>query len=201
LLSTIANVLALIGLKDADEKAYGIADIVGDTVENFLKSILGASNYQALTDTWKKASTIYTAAVNVWQLTQDSLYALSEGLEVLGRYNARIGNALKRSGEVLENAYDWMSETIDFHARKAKGIKKVIDGLANAQTVASDLQDITSNFREAQENINEIKAQSDLIKQQLSDRETVEKDGQAIKKNNSQSPAINPSDYFKPSTT
>jgi hypothetical protein len=194
----IGNVLTLICIKDGDGVAKSINDAIGSTIENLIKGLIGSSNYTQLTETWAKANRIYQATTNIWQLTQDSFFAVAEGLEVVGQYNARIGNALKASGEVLENSYNWMSETINFHANRAKGIKAVIDNLQAANTVASDLAEITGEFREASENIAEIKTQVDALKAEVATKEDEKKTAKDAAKAASNSPDINKSDLKKP---
>ena len=83
----------------------------------------------------------------------DSLFGITEGLEQIGKYTGKIGNALKKSGTVLENSYNWMTETFNFSSGKNRKIDRVIQGLQQSNEVASDLESITSEFRSVTENV------------------------------------------------
>lgn len=56
-------------------------------------------------------------------------------MELIGSYTVKIGNALKKSGEVLENAYGWMNPQPKFN--------RVSQTLENLQQGASRIQQVT----------------------------------------------------------
>jgi uncharacterized phage infection (PIP) family protein YhgE len=198
LISILGNSLSVIGIKDADGVASSFSEAIGDGVENIVKGIIGESNYTQLTTQWAKANRIYQSAVNIYQLTTDSMFAVSEGLNTIGEHTGKIGNALKRSGAVLENSYNWFGERFNFRTGKNRAIQRVIDGLETAQSVASDLEDVTSNFREAAENINEIKTQTDALREEIQGKTEVKTTTETTGKTNSQGTNIARSDLVKP---
>ena len=57
------------------------------------------------------------------------------GLELVGSYTGKIGNALKKGGEVLENAYGWMNPQPKFN--------RITETLQNLQQGASTIQQVT----------------------------------------------------------
>jgi hypothetical protein len=198
LVQTLANSLAIIGIKDGDEVAQSFSNVIGDSIENIIKGFVGADNYQTLTETWAKANRIYQSAINIYQLMTDSLFGITEGLEMTAKYTGKIGNALKQSGVVLENAYGWMSETFNFSSGKNRKIDQVIEGLQQVQDVASDLESITGEFRAARENIEAIGAEVDIIKTEINDKEDEKKDTENQSKDDSQSPNITRNDLLNP---
>lgn len=193
----IENILATIGIKDPDENVRGLSELIGNTVEGIVKAVIGEQNYIELTTAWKKANIIYTAAINTYQLLNDSFYAIAEGMELIGKYNAKIGNALKKGGVVLESAYDWMSETFNFKSKRNNAIEVAIENLQQANNIASDLEEITSNFREATENLQEIKETVDNMKSELTTAENNRKTQEAAAKTGSQSADITIADIIK----
>ncbi len=199
LVATFTNVLALIGIKDPDGQTSTFTQAIGNTIEGFLKGIVGAENYTELTTTWKKANRIYQAAINTYQLLTDSLFAVAEGLELIGKYTGKMGNALKKSGTVLENSYEWFGETFNFKSKRNRAIDQVIQGLRQGQEVASDLQEITENFREAQENITEIGEQINTVKSETQTQVTEKTTKETMGKTNSQTPDIPKSAINQPS--
>jgi hypothetical protein len=198
LVQTLANSLAIIGIKDGDEVAQNFSTVIGDSIENIVKGFIGADNYQTLTEVWAKANRIYQSAINIYQLMTDSLFGITEGLEMTAKYTGKIGNALKQSGVVLENAYNWMSETFNFSSGKNRKIDRVIEGLQQANEVASDLESITAEFRGARENIEAIGTEVNTIKTEINGKENEKKDKETQSKEDSQSPTINRTDLIKP---
>jgi hypothetical protein len=199
LLSAVSNVMSFIGIKDADEQVHSFAEAIGDGIENAIKGIIGAENYTNLTETWQKANRIYQAASNIISLFNSSLFGIAEGAELIGKYTGKIGNALKRSGTVLENSYDWMSEKFEIKTGKIGQFQKVLDGIEQAENVASDLESATSEIREVGDNLQEITAEKEQINGALKDKEDEKKEEQDAAKQESQSPNISASDLVKPS--
>jgi Sec-independent protein translocase protein TatA len=128
----------------------------------------------------------------------DSLFGITSGLEQTAKYTGKIGNALKKSGAVLENSYNWMSEQFNFSSGKNRKIDRVIQGLQGASEIVSDLESITSEFRSVTENVAEIRTQINTIKEETGGKEQEKKDEEKDSKDSSQSPQINKSDLTKP---
>ncbi|MDB9404782.1 hypothetical protein PN470_10895 [Microcystis sp. CS-574] len=199
LIATLGNALSIIGIKDGDEVAQNFSTVIGNSIENIVKGLIGNDNYTALSETWAKANRIYQSAINIYQLMTDSLFGITSGLEQTAKYTGKIGNALRKSGVVLENSYNWMSETFSFHSGKNRKIDRVIQGLQNANEIASDLESITSEFRSVTENIREIGTEVNKIKTEVNDKESEKNTQETQGKNSSQSPPINKTDLTKPS--
>ncbi len=199
LIATLGNALSIIGIKDGDEVAQNFSTVIGNSIENIVKGLVGNDNYTALSETWAKANRIYQSAINIYQLMTDSLFGITSGLEQTAKYTGRIGNALRKSGVVLENSYNWMSETFNFSSGKNRKIDRVIQGLQNANEIASDLESITSEFRSVTENIREIGTEVNKIKTEVNVKESEKNTQETQGKNSSQSPPINKTDLTKPS--
>jgi hypothetical protein len=199
LIATLGNALSIIGIKDGDEVAQNFSTVIGNSIENIVKGLVGNDNYTALSETWAKANRIYQSAINIYQLMTDSLFGITSGLEQTAKYTGRIGNALRKSGVVLENSYNWMSETFNFYSGKNRKIDRVIQGLQNANEIASDLESITSEFRSVTENITSIGTEVNKIKTEINDKESEKNTQETQGKNSSQSPPINKTDLIKPS--
>ncbi len=56
-------------------------------------------------------------------------------MELIGSYTGKIGNALKKSGEVLDTAYGWMNPQPKFN--------RISQTLENLQQGASTIQQVT----------------------------------------------------------
>jgi hypothetical protein len=198
LVQTLGNALSIIGIKDGDDVAQNFSTVIGDGIESIVEGLIGAENYATLSETWSKANRIYQSAINIYQLMTDSLFGITSGLEQTAKYTGKIGNALKKSGAVLENSYNWMSEQFNFSSGKNRKIDRVIQGLQGASEIVSDLESITSEFRSVTENVAEIGTQINTIKEETGGKEQEKKDEEKDSKDSSQSPQINKSDLAKP---
>lgn len=135
LMGAINNVLQLIGLKDAKGGNIDIGQIINSTVEGIVKGIVGEQNYQTISTAWAKANRIYQATTNVLNGFQNVSNTILSGLELIGGYTGKIGNALKKAGEVLDNAYGWMNPQPKFN--------RITQTLENLQQGASTIQQVT----------------------------------------------------------
>jgi hypothetical protein len=135
LLGIISNVLQLIGLKDDNGQAFDIGSVISNTVENFIKSMIGAENYQQMSEAFAKANRIYQATTNVLNSFLNLSQTILQASELIAAYTGRIGNALRKSGEVLESAYGWMNPQPKFNR-----VTQFLEGLQNG---ASTIQMVT----------------------------------------------------------
>ncbi|MBD2516863.1 hypothetical protein H6G93_17930 [Nostoc sp. FACHB-973] len=135
LLGALNNVLQLIGLKGDNGEAFDIGSVISSSIEDLIKGAIGADNYTALTTAWAKANRIYQATTNALNAFQGLASSILTGLEMTAGKVAKIGNALRKSGEVLESAYGWMNPQPKFN--------RVTQFLENLQNGASTIQQVT----------------------------------------------------------
>jgi hypothetical protein len=163
--------LQALNLKKEDEEPLDLGAQLGKTIENFIKDIVGDDIYNSLSTNWKKASAIYSSAVNILDSLTSMLAGLAESMEIIGNYTGKIGNALKKGGVVLENAYDWMDDNLRLKTGRFAGIQKVVDGINNAEEVVNNLTEVTDSINESQELVNEIKKEWKDIKDKVTEGE------------------------------
>ncbi|MFM6882477.1 MAG: hypothetical protein ACKPKK_17825 [Dolichospermum sp.] len=136
LLASIENVLAFFGLKDGNGQPYNISQIISSSLDDMLKAILGTEAVDNFKMSWAQFSRIYQAgthAVNsILQMGDTTINALN----TVSGQNAHIGNALKSSGVVIENAYKWMNPTPNFG-------NPILSKLQSLEDTASTIQMIT----------------------------------------------------------
>ncbi len=190
--------LQAVGLRGEDNLPIDINGLVGGFVGGTIKSIVGADLYDGLLDSWKKTSAIYRGVMQIYELTLNSLAGIAQGLEIIGSYTGKIGNALKKSGVILENAYGWMDENIRVKTGRLGTVQKVIDQIQTAEEVTSNLTEVTEQVKETQENINEITEQYNAVKDKVTENEAEKNESETTGKINSESPAIQTSDLNKP---
>lgn len=95
--------------KGIDGTPINFSETLGKTVHLVITSAIGEENYKQLSDGWLKANRIYQSASNVYNQVTNLGGILTAGMEVIGGNVGKIGNALKKGGVLLENAYAWMN--------------------------------------------------------------------------------------------
>jgi hypothetical protein len=135
LLGAFNNVIQLIGIKDDKGQAINVGEIINSTFENLVKGIVGAENYTQLSTAWAKANRVYQATTNVLNSFLNLSQTILQASELIAAYTGRIGNALKKGGVILENAYGWMNPQPKFN--------RVTQTLESLQNGASTIQMVT----------------------------------------------------------
>jgi hypothetical protein len=186
LFSAFDNVLQIFGveLKDSEGDNIDTGQWIGNQVESFLASIFGQSNVDAWQAAWKKWNRIYQAAANIINSIQSISYSILEALEVVGNYVAKIGNAAKKAGTVLENAYGWMNPNLNFmngrFFRWLNGTQEAVDAI---EQVSSETLNVVETTRE-------LRKQTAELSNELGLGEEKEKVKEDNAKNAAQSPQI-----------
>ncbi|QLE54837.1 hypothetical protein FD725_26635 [Nostoc sp. TCL26-01] len=134
--SALGNILQLIGIKNDEGGAIDIGQLINGTVENLVKGVIGAENYKEMSLAFAKANRIYQASSNVLNSFTNIGHTITNGLEIVGGQNGKIGNALKTWGIVGEKAYEWMNPNPNYHSR-------MLNFFQNAQQGASTIQQVT----------------------------------------------------------
>jgi hypothetical protein len=183
--SSIAN-NTISFIKNEESNDIDINATLGNTIENFLKGLLGEENYNNTSETFSRYNRIINAASNIIYSIQSVQAGLTEGLETVGSYTGKIGNALKKSGAVLESSYNWMSDKFSFKSGRLATLQRVIDGGEQIENVASEIANATSEFREAQQSVTEIGNSWNSIQTEVGGKESEKATAESTTKTNSQ---------------
>ncbi|MEH2314903.1 MAG: hypothetical protein V7K35_26655 [Nostoc sp.] len=162
LTSAISNVLAAIGIKDAEGSPLNIGEILGHEFDSLAKSVIGESEWGSIKAEYKKWNRIYQAAANLLNAVQSIGYSIISALEVVGSYVALIGNALRKWGEVGESAYRWFNPQPNFH-------DKFFTVLENTTNVVSQVDQVASEVLSVQDNVNQIGQLKNELNKSLSE--------------------------------
>jgi hypothetical protein len=166
LLSLIGNLLGVVGLKDAEGQAFDIGSVISKGIEGLIKGAVGEENYKTLDATWKRANRIYQAAANLLNSIQSLSASILSALEVVGQWNAKVGNALKRFGVVGEKAYTWMNPNVNFQ-------NKYFTALENATNVISQVDQVASEVLSIKETIGQIADQKKELNDSLKENDAI----------------------------
>ena len=134
--SIVSNGLALVGLKNEDGQPHDINALLGKTVNDYMKSLLGEAVWNGVKTDWDKATKVYSATTNLLNNVTNIGNTILNGMEMIGGNVGKVGNALQRSGAVLGNSYLPMSTSPNYHS-------KIFTWLENAQQGASTVQQIS----------------------------------------------------------
>ncbi len=158
LFSALSNVLdatgldEFLGLVDSDDEQVNVGEIVGKATDNFFKTIFGVQTVDGIKATWKKYNRIYQAATNMLYSIQSMVYSMVEIMETISDYTGRIGNALRESGTVLQNAFNWMNPNANYQDGKwfryLNNIQEVVEVVDEIASEIVSIQDTASQFYE-----------------------------------------------------
>ena len=162
LTSAISNVLAAIGIKDAEGSPLNIGEILGHEFDSLAKSVIGESEWGGIKAEYKKWNRIYQAAANLLNAVQSIGYSIISALEVVGSYVALIGNALRKWGEVGESAYRWFNPQPNFH-------NKFFTTLEGTSNVVSQVDQVASEVLSVEDNVTQIGQLKNELNKSLSE--------------------------------
>ena len=165
----LSNGLAVVGLKDENDNRIDVNEVVGSTVSNWLKSLVGEEIYTSTKERWLKLNRVYQATANI-AFTMRSLFDSTQEIASFAAENTgKIGNALKKAGVVFESAYKWLPERVRPQDTASLKFQRVLDGLDAAEDFAGSLQNVTGEVLEVQEQVTELTTQRQEFKTSLKD--------------------------------
>jgi hypothetical protein len=196
LFSAIGSTLDAFGIQkideDGNEEAYDIGEMVGKWTDNWAKGVFGVQTWEGIKDTLKKVNRIYQAASNLLNSLQSISYAMLEGLETIGNYTAKIGNAARIFGVFTEKAFNPMRDNLNF---KGGRFFRFLD---NTQEFVENIDSISSNVVDIQQTAADCHEQKEKLQESISAFETAKKTEEETNKANSQGVTINQTDERKP---
>ncbi|MHC5719032.1 MAG: hypothetical protein ACYTX0_44945, partial [Nostoc sp.] len=161
-LQMIADMLAVVGIKDKDNNPLNLNEILGHEVEELLKSILGEQELSGFKKEWKALNRIYQAATNTLFAIQNMVFSVLQALEIIGSWNASIGNALKKYLVVGQHAFAWMNPQPNFHNNFFKF-------LGEALNVVTSLDFVAQSILQGRQAIDDFGKQTDELSKGMSD--------------------------------
>jgi hypothetical protein len=167
LLWAMSNALSIFGVRDEENNPIDLPGIVGQSVENALKGVVGEEVYNDTAKWWKKLNRIVQVGSNiVWtfRTMQDTALDL---MEWSVNNTGKIGNALKRFGVVGERAYRDMPESARAQERWRNKMQRFYDGLEAVESTAESIEFVTGSVMEIGEEFQQIKQQKDDLQTEL----------------------------------
>jgi hypothetical protein len=187
LMETTSQVLAAVGIKDSEGNAYDFNQIIGGTVQNWIKGVIGADNFNNVSQTWIKANRILTAGSNLLDSVRSMQNTIIEGQEIVGGWVAKIGNGMSEDGILGDDTLPWFPENPDFK----NPFFRAQQTISNLTEAADSVNQLASAVIETQELTTQINKNYADFKKEIADAGTVKKNAETAKKNESVSPAVN----------
>jgi hypothetical protein len=173
-----SGVLSAIGIKDSEGEAFDVNAVVKAKMTELISSVLGSANYEALTKKIAAANRIYQSTANVLDLTRSLFDSARNVAELTAENTGKIGNALRESGAVYEDAYELMQEKVNPQNQAMRRLEGLTNTLGNIAEGASAISEISSEVVETRENITQLKAE----RKQLADETKLFLDAKKIEK-------------------
>ncbi|MEM7712025.1 MAG: hypothetical protein AAF349_00275 [Cyanobacteria bacterium P01_A01_bin.68] len=158
------NVLAFIGIKDAEGNDISIGSIIGKAYREMLISALGQDTYNNLNKTWNAANRIYQSGANIVNSVLSIQQSILTALEAVGAGVGKLANALRAAGQVFDNAYEWMNPHPNYDNRVFAFLNRLQDTASMVETVTQTPLDIKSA-------VDGIKEEKNQMKEALKDTE------------------------------
>ena len=151
-----SQLLGVFGIKDENDALIDINGILGQTIENAVKAVVGEQIYTGVSEAWNKASRILSSASQIVWTVRSIMDSATEVAEWAAENTGRIGNALKKWGVVGPRSYPWMAEKVNAQNRWRKRFDGFIDGVETLDDTAASLGTVVGEVRSIQEEVGEI---------------------------------------------
>lgn len=153
-----------LGLRGVEDEPIDIGPAIGGVFQSLADGFIGKENNAELKKQWNKYNRIYQGAANLLSSIQSLNSTIIGALEIVGGNVARIGNALKKAGEINEKAFNWMNPQPFFNNPFSQMAEKAQQGISNTDNVA---QEVIS----AQEQVEQIKKDTAELHKLISEEE------------------------------
>lgn len=213
LVSTLGEVQNLVinaigkQMKNETLEEFDVNKEVGKAFKGLIEGILGKEKSDDLTKRISRYNRILTSATNLLNNVEAILFSMSEMMSLAGEYQGKVGNALKRSGAILEDSYEAMQEKWQMMTNKRfakidrvlKGIDKGTEIADNLAGIAGEAAEIPDHLEELQNNRKEFKKAVEDAEPERSPANKKIKEQSEKEKKESTSPDISDTDKLPPS--
>ncbi len=178
-----------LGLKDSEDEPLDVTKAVGQSVNTFMASVLGASRWAELKQSFAAANRILQAGANIiYQVRSLTDSSLTIG-QFIGENLAKLMNGLKFSGVVDKLSYPFVSETVNPQSI-------ILQKIQNVGDAADALSSVTSEVKSIQEEAGELGEQSVKFQEMIEKGKKQASDLADAWDDNSLTPQIDPTKDF-----
>jgi hypothetical protein len=161
------NVLSAFNIKDYAGNEIDTSNVIGNTIKQVIKSIVGASTFERLSTEFKSKIRVYQAAANLASNVREIVDLSQDITETMGENVSFIGNALKNAGVVRDNAYPHMVTDFKRDSRISRFLEKTQDALDPIEDISDNVRDISEEISDMKENQRQLdEAYAKAVKEQ-----------------------------------
>jgi hypothetical protein len=145
-------------LKDSEGDSISFYDVIGNNLNSALVAIVGVETAIDIKLKLSALNRIYHAGTNLAYTIGSMVDSTRSILETVGSYTGRIGNALKRGGVVLENAYSWMQEDLTPMTVQSEKWKRFYTAIDNVEEVTGAVGAIAGDIVSIRDSVSQLGA-------------------------------------------
>jgi Collagen triple helix repeat (20 copies) len=160
---TATTVLNAFGIKDENNEAIDVNAVLKKKVTDLAKIVLGEEVYTDLSEKWKASNRILSSASRMLDLTRSLFYSTINGLEVIGRWVALLGNGMQREGLFSDGLFPWANERPNFKNPFFNYVEK----LERLEDAASSVNELASEVVEGKELFAELRLEKETASKEL----------------------------------
>ncbi len=161
--------LQAMNIQDSEGNPFNVNAVVGGKLRQLVERVVGAENYEAFTKKIASYSRTYQAAANLADITFSLFDSAREIAETTAENTGKIGNALRESGAVYEDAYSEMLEKVNPQNVAMRKLEGLSTGISNISDAVDSIESVSSNVIEIQETYSELQAQKQLVRDEAAE--------------------------------
>ena len=156
--------LRVLQLKDPEEDPpIDVADLITKGFQGLMVQVFGKDGWTQMQARWINLNRIITSAAAMYYNVQGIFDGARSLIEITANNVSRIGNALKNSRVVNQNAFPWMPTGLNSMTGRTARLFEVLNNSSEladvGTTMAGEIINITDESRELADNLNRFKEQ------------------------------------------
>jgi hypothetical protein len=161
--------LQAMGVKDSEGQPFDVGSALSGKLKQLITSAIGAEGYEALTIRIANYSRIYQSAANLTN-TAFSLFDSARNIaETTAANTGKIGNALRESGAVYEDAYTEMLEKVNPQNAAMRKLEGFSNGLEAIEQGVSSISSVSSEVVSIKDNYTQLKSEKEALAQETTE--------------------------------
>lgn len=174
--STVDIVLQAMGLHltDAEGNTMNFGELIGNTINSALTDIVGLENAIEIRNRLASFNRIYTSAMNTYYNVYQMFDSAKNIAETTATMVGKIGNALKKSGTIMDNCFQWFNEDFtpwNLQQNRWEKLFTQVEDLENNIAAMGAIAGETINIKEAWTEGNVARLETQVAMKQVSNGE------------------------------
>ena len=156
-----------LGIRDETDAPIDFGASIKSKITGLLTNLLGAEQYTALTARIAKSNRIYQASINMLDTTRALFDSARSVAELTAENTGKIGNALRESAVVYEDAYEEFAEKVNPQNVAMRRLDRFREGADTIEDVFSTISQVSGEVVEIQDNWGQLKTEKENWKEEV----------------------------------